>query len=62
MMLKNLDLKLKNLEDIRSKYQSRKLSQKSVKENLQILSKKLEPLGIIPFAKFARYAFIGKQY
>ena len=58
--VKNLNLKLKNLEDIRSKYQSRKLSQKSVKENLQILSKKLEPLGIIPFAKFARYAFIGK--
>ncbi len=58
--VKNLNLKLKNLEDTRSKYQSKKLSQKSIKENLKILSKKLEPLGIIPFAKFARYAFIGK--
>ena len=56
-----LNLKLKSLEDIRSKYQSRKLSQKIIKENLKILSQKLEPLGIVPFAKFARYAFIGKS-
>ncbi len=56
-----LNYKLKELELLRTKLQKRKLSQKNIKKNLKILSDKLETLGIIPFAKFARYAFIGKK-
>lgn len=55
-----LSSKLKSLEMLRVKTQKKKLKQKNIKENLIFLSSKLENLGIIPFAKFARYAFIGK--
>lgn len=56
----NLNKKLKHLETLRTLLQRENMSQKKIKKNIIILSKKLEFLGLVPFSKYARYAFIGK--
>lgn len=50
-----------NLENIRESIVKENLSKREIEIIIVKLSNKLKIFGIIPFSKFARYAFIGKK-